>query len=97
MARVEGFEPPIMGPEPIALPLGYTLLNKLTVVAFSIAIRIKDSKGPGHVPRPRNFTIASTACIGRFPCDPPLAALTPCLPLGYTLTQDISYLRVFER
>jgi len=24
-----------------------------------------------HVPRARNFTIANTVCIGRFPCDPP--------------------------
>lgn len=29
MARVEGFEPPITGPEPVALPLGYTLLFKM--------------------------------------------------------------------
>lgn len=25
LARVEGFEPPITGPEPVALPLGHTL------------------------------------------------------------------------
>ena len=28
MARVEGFEPPITGPEPVALPLGHTLSNQ---------------------------------------------------------------------
>jgi hypothetical protein len=31
----------------------------------------------GHVPRPRNFTIESIAFIGRFPCEAPLALLTP--------------------
>ena len=34
-------------------------------------------RGLGHVPQPRKFTIANTVCIGRFPCELPLAVLTP--------------------
>ena len=30
MARAEGFEPSIMGPKPIALPLGYALAFKIS-------------------------------------------------------------------
>ena len=32
--------------------------------------------GLGRILRPRNFTTASAARIGRFPCDSPLASLT---------------------
>ena len=31
LARDEGFEPPIMGPEPIALPLGQSLITDVII------------------------------------------------------------------
>ena len=34
LARVEGFEPPITGPEPVALPLGYTLITKQSIAKY---------------------------------------------------------------
>lgn len=40
LARVEGFEPPIMGPEPIALPLGYTLI----LICWSLAENLTTSQ-----------------------------------------------------
>lgn len=40
-------------------------------------------EGFGHVPRPRNFTIANKVCIGKSPCELPfLAVLTPECSLG---------------
>lgn len=39
-----------------------------------------------HLRRPRNFAIASITCVGRFPCEVPLALLT------WTLGQDFEYL-----
>lgn len=36
MAGDEGFEPPITGPEPVALPLGQSPICWLTVIDYSV-------------------------------------------------------------
>ena len=48
MARDEGFEPPMPGPEPGALPLGQSLIKPVKLYPFLV----RDSS---HVLRPQNF------------------------------------------
>lgn len=45
LARVEGFEPPITGPEPVALPLGHTLLVQEKYTNLLKGIRVTFRQG----------------------------------------------------
>src|SRR5699024_5086887 len=41
-----------------------------------VVLSLAGVAGIGHVPRPRNFTVAKPVRTGRFPCGLPLAVLT---------------------
>jgi hypothetical protein len=72
LAGDEGFEPPILGPEPSALPLGQSPIR--TSQKINTQIIKMDST---YLRQARNFSIGKLVAIGRFPCEMPQAYLTP--------------------
>ena len=59
MAGSEGFEPPILGPEPSALPLGQLPLN------FNEGFCPSVKTLPCHFQRPRNFIFEKPFAVQR--------------------------------
>jgi hypothetical protein len=66
MVRERGLEPPYL--TALAPKASVSTIPPLALTINYTAL--------GHVPRPRNFAIGKPVAIGRFPCNPPQAALT---------------------
>jgi hypothetical protein len=54
-----------------------------------IAGYVEGPLGFGHIPRPRKFTRASTACLGTFPYELPPAVLTQYTPACLARTIEL--------
>ena len=73
------------------------LFQRKSLTTISETFSIEEPLGLGHVPRPRNFTIAIVARIGRFPCRLVPAIFTQIDPPGVLDQTSINFSKIKYR